>query len=141
MRTIKKINSGHTIIPVRAIVIGAGVCITISVLIAIITAFAINNEYWSIEKTDIISALSQIISAFIGCMVATILAGRMPAVVSAITCGVYVIILICVNILFMDGELGRVGAGTLFILFGGALAVGIKLLAQSNKKIKKPRLH
>ena len=141
MKTIKKFNRGNNVVPMWAIAIGSGMCIAITILASIISAFAISNEVLPQERMGAISALTQIISAFIGCMVATILAGRMPAVVSAITCGVYVIILICVNILFMDGELGRVGAGTLSILFGGALAVGIKLLAQSRKKIKKPRLH
>ena len=141
MKTVKNVKRGHTVVPVWAITIGAGVCIAITILASIISAFLISNERLPQERIDVISALSQIISAFIGCMVATILAGRMPAVVSAITCGVYAIALICVNILFMNGELGRVGAGALSILFGGALAVGTKLLTQSRKKIKKPRLH
>ncbi len=141
MKTMKKVNRGHTVVPVWAITIGAGVSVAVTILVSIISALAISNESLPQERIGLISALSQILSAFVGCMVATILAGRMPAVVSAITCAVYMTLLICSNILFMDGDLSRVGAGVLFILLGGVLAVGVKLLSRKGKKIKKPRLH
>jgi len=140
MKNAKHINRGHTLQPVWAITAGAGVCVVIAILISIISALLISNESLAQEAVNIISVLTQIIAAFVGCTVAIILSGRMPAVISAITCGVYFLILICSNILLMNGELSGVGKGILSILGGGFLAVGIKLLGGKRKKIKKPRL-
>lgn len=141
MKTIKKVNRGNTVVPMWAIAIGSGMSIAITILASIISAFAISNEVLPQERIGAISALTQIISAFIGCLVATILSGKSPAIVSAITCGVYAIFLVCVNILFVDGQMGRVGTGVLYILLGGALAVAIKLFGKGRTKIKKTRLH
>ena len=141
MKTIKKFNRGHTVVPMWAISIGSGMCIAITILASIISAFAISKEVLPQERLGAISALTQIVSAFIGCLVAAVLSGKSPAIVSAITCGVYAIFLICVNILFVEGQMGRVGAGVLYILLGGALAVAIKLFGKGRSKIKKTRLH
>lgn len=141
MKAAKHINRGHTLMPVWAITIGAGMCILATILLSIVSAMLISNENLPQDATKTISVIALILSAFLGCTIAMYLAGRMPAVVSAITCGVYFLILICGNILFMDGEFGGVGEGILSILSGGTLSVGLKLLGRKGNKIKKLRLH
>ena len=141
MKAVKHINRGHTVMPVWAITVGAGICIAVTILLTIGSALLISNESLPQNAMKTISAITQILSTFLGCTAAMYLAGRMPAVVSAITCGVYFLILICGNILFMNGEFGGVGEGILSILCGGALSVGLKLLRRKGNKIKKPRLH
>lgn len=140
MKAAKHINRGHTIMPVWAITVGAGICILSTILLSIVSALLISNENLPQEATKTISVITQILSAFLGCTVAMYLAGRMPAVVSAITCGVYFLILMCGNILFMNGEFGGVGEGILSIICGGVLSVGLKLLGRKKNKIRIPRL-
>ncbi len=140
MKAAKHITRGHTVLPVWAITIGTGICIAITILFSIASALLISNENLPQDATKVISVIAQILSAFLGCTVAIYLAGRMPAVVTAITCCVYFLILMCGNILFMNGEFGGVGEGILSILCGGALSVGLKLLGRKGNKIKKPRL-
>ena len=140
MKAAKHINRGHTIMPVWAITVGAGICILSTILLSIVSALLISNENLPQEATKTISVITQILSAFLGCTVAMYLAGRMPAVVSAITCGVYFLILMCGNILFMNGEFGGVGEGILSIICGGVFSVGLKLLGRKKNKIRIPRL-
>ena len=140
MKAAKHINRGHTIMPVWAITVGAGICILSTILLSIVSALLISNENLPQEATKTISVITQILSAFLGCTVAMYLVGRMPAVVSAITCGVYFLILMCGNILFMNGEFGGVGEGILSIICGGVLSVGLKLLGRKKNKIRIPRL-
>ena len=141
MKAVKHINRGHTVMPVWAISAGAGISIAVTILLTIGSALLISNESLPQNAMKTISVITQIVSSFLGCTVATILAGRMPAVVSAITSGVYFLILLCGNFLFMNGELGGVGGGILSIIGGGTLSVALKLLGRKGNKIKKSRLH
>lgn len=139
MKSVKAVNGGHAILLPRAIAIGVIVSFLLTILLSAVSAFMISNAYIQEDAMATINIFIKVVSSFAGCIVAMFLGGQMPAIVSAITCAVYFVILICSNILFMNGEISRVGEGIICILCGGLLAVLLKLMGKKQKIAPKRR--
>ncbi len=140
MKAVHKIRNGQTTQPAIAVAIGVGICVFLTVIFAAVAAITIQNETIMQENTGLISVLTHVVSVFIGSFIAAKLAGKMPAIFSAITCGVYFLILLAVNILFMDGEFSGVGEGLLSILGGGTLSILPNFIKRKERKRRRPRI-
>lgn len=139
MKAVHKVNKGKTMSAATAVGFGTGMCIFISGLIAAVTALLINSEKIPQESVGIASVFTHLIASALGCLTAVILCDRMPAIVSGVTCAVYFVLLLGVNILLMDGQFSGVGGGVIAIAIGGILSLLPTLIKRKGKKQKRPR--
>ena len=140
MKTAKHKAVGHPVSPVIGIGMGVILCLMLTILMSAITAWLVSGGSLSQDAIDMSSMPIGLISTFVGCIVASILVGNAPAIVAGICAGCYFVILLFVNILFMDSSLGGVGKGLVGIVVGAAIAVAINIFSvNKNKKWKRRR--
>jgi len=141
VKKTKHKHMGHPVTPLVAIGIGIGTTIIISLLMSTVTAWLVSTERLTQNAIGGSTFITQLISTFIGCMIALILAGNMPAIVGTACAGGYFAFLLCVNVLIFDASLGGIGKGCVAILAGGALALLICLFRGKNRSHKKRRVY
>jgi FtsH-binding integral membrane protein len=81
----------------------------------------------------------QFLSTVAGCLTATILAGSMPAVISAVCAIAYLLLLISGNILFIDGSMGSIGNGIFAVLSGAIVPIILQLFGKKGGRSRKRR--
>ena len=140
MKAVHKVRNGQSMQPAIAVGFGVGICVILAVISAVCAAIMIQNETIKQENMHLISVCTQVVSAFIGSFAASKLAGKKAAIISAITCGVYFLILLAANILFMDGQFSGVGEGLLCILGGGILSILPNFIKKKERKHKRTRI-
>lgn len=140
MKAVHKVRNGQTMQPAIAVGLGVGVSVILAVISAVCAAIMIQNETIKQENMRLISVCTQVMSAFLGSLAASKLAGKMPAIFSAITCIVYFLLLLAANILFMDGQFSGVGEGLLCIIAGGVLSILPIFIKKKERKHKRPRI-
>ena len=136
---MRSVNRGKKMLLPKAIAIGVGVCALIMILLCAGAAILINNGSIRQESIGIIVVAVQLISSFFGCMVAVLLAKEKRILVCIISCIAYFALLVCFNILCIDGEFGRVGEGLVAVIAGGLIAYSISVLSKDKPKMKKRR--
>ena len=139
MKNLQKVNQGQTILPLRAIAVGTGVGGVLTVLMSVGSAILVAHEHIPQGAVGYVTAITQIVSAFLGTLVAMLLSDRMPAMVSGMVSAVYFLMLIITNVLLFGGEFSRVGGGAVCILCGAVLALVLRILLQKKPKMKMPR--
>ncbi len=140
MKTGQYKQKGHPVTPILSAAIGVGVCVLMSLLLSAVAAYLVAGEQLPQSAINSTAVPIQLLAAFSGCVTATILSGKMPAVIAAVCAGSYFAILVCVNILVLDSSLGGAGKGLLAILGGAILAVMTMLLGKKNIKRNKVRI-
>lgn len=140
MKTAKHKAVGQPVSPVIGIGMGVILSLMLTILMSAITAWLVSGGSLPQDAIDMSAMPIGLIATFVGCIAASILVGDMPAVVSGICAGCYFVILLFVNILFMDSSLGGVGKGLVGIVVGAAIAVAINIFSvNKNKKWKRRR--
>lgn len=141
MKSAKHRSVGHPVTPIIGVGIGAAICLILTILMSAITAWLVSGEQFPQNAIDSAAVPITLIATFIGCIAAILITGNMPAVIAGGCAGCYFVILLFVNILFMDSSLGGVGKGFAGILGGAALAVIINVFVRNPKKRMKHRNH
>lgn len=114
-----------------AVLIGLAVSFVLSLLLSAIAAWAVSNGKLQENAIGTVIWPIQFLATAIGCLIATLLMGSMPAVVSGVCGGAYALMLIAVNILFLDGSMEGIGSGVLSVLCGICIPIILRL---RNKK-------
>ena len=127
--------------PVRGILLGVCTSITLMLVMTSLTAWLITDGRMPEDAVKTATLIIQFTSAMAGCVIATVLAGRMPAVISAATGGVFLMILACANIIFMEGRFETFGSGLLMIALGVLAGIAfMMLLCRPKSRIRKVRI-
>ena len=136
---MKRKKSTHEMsIPVSAL-IGMGICILLTVLMSMLGAMLVDSERLDIEAMKWLSVVIYIVSAFLGTWTALSIGKQKLAIITGITIGGTVLVLICAGMLFWGSTLGSVLTGILSIAAGGLVACMIKLkIGSVHKKKRKP---
>lgn len=124
----------------RYIACGVGICamILLTVAMVLILPIFILNEYLTMEYTKGIIIILMGVVAFAGALVVRIIAGKEAACVSAISVGIYYILVIFVSVFFYDGLTLRTLYELLSIAAGyfAALMLMVKWEKPHNKRAK-----
>ena len=132
-------QGAHTGKPAIAVVIGLTVSFILSLLLSAVAAWAVSDG--KLQENAIGAAVwpIQFIATAIGCLIATLLMGSMPAIISAVCGGAYLLLLIAINILFFDGSMGGIGSGVLSVLCGTLVPIILQLLGKKGRRPIKRR--
>lgn len=119
--------------PAIAVAIGLTVSLLFSLLLSVIAAWAVSDG--KLQENTIGAAIwpIQFLSAATGCFIATLLMGSMPAIISAACGGAYLLLLIAINILFLDGSMGSLASGVLAVLCGTLVPIILQLLGKKGR--------
>lgn len=116
-----------------AVICGIIGSIIISILLLLVVATLINNSYLEISAGRFVVILIHALSVFIGSVGAGKIAGeKWGTVCSAVGCG-YLLLLVIISLLFLDGLHGQLLAGTIAIATG----CGASMLLCAHKKASK----
>lgn len=132
MKAIHKNSKKETKTPV-AIAIGVGTSTIAAVLLSAVFAWLIAEQRLPETMIKRAGPIIQIAASLLGCLLATLLAGRMPAIISAITGAIYMVLTVCINILFMDGSLSGVATGLIYIAVGAIVAILISVIGKGKR--------
>jgi len=119
--------------PVIAIAIGSFISLGVTFLLSMILASMVSSGKIPPEAIGSTVWPVQFISCTMGCIVATAMAGNMPAIVSAVSAAVYLFALLAGNILLMNGNMKGIGSGIFAILCGAFVPIAIRLFRQRGR--------
>ena len=134
MKKYPLIKGGQTGKPTIAVLIGVTVSLGLSFLLSAILAWAVHGGRLQEDAIQTLIWPVHFLSTAIGALSATILAGRMPAVISAVCAGAYLLLLTAGNILFLDGNMTGIGPGALSVICGALVPICIKLIGQKGRR-------
>ena len=127
MKKQQYLTSGMSVKPVIAVTVGGLISVCITVLLSAILASMVTVGKVLPETIVHLIWPIQFISCVIGCSIATVMGRNMPAIISASSAIVYLLMLVAVNILLMDGNLNGVGTGLLAVLCGSSIPILIRI--------------
>ena len=119
--------------PAIAVAIGLTVSSIFSLLLSVIAAWAVSDGKLQENTIGAVIWPIQFLSAATGCFIATLLMGSMPAIISAACGGAYLLLLIAINILFLDGSMGSLGSGVFSVLCGTLVPIILQLLGKKGR--------
>ena len=115
-----------------AVIYGVVISIGISILGCVIGAIFVDKEIIG-SFTTIMAMVVWIVSSFLGTMIATRLVNGNKLIILGITAVVYLFILVCASILFIDGSFMTLWQGSVSVLIG----TGLTMVICSNRKADK----
>ena len=122
--------------------IGVGVGMILTLIGAVLLAFALAGETLSVETMGYGIMVVLFIAAFLASMVAMWYIKNRKMQVSLITAGTYLLTLLATNALFFGGEYEGVGATVLVVALAGTVAAFIGSGGgKSSKRRHKIKLH
>lgn len=110
---------------------GVALSLSVSLILAIVAAIFINNEYCGIESNRLAAVISQFVSAFLGGCLAAGVTDERKNVASMLTGAAFYIVLTVAAMLFFDG----LGSGLLSGLISVAAGVICAILLVNRKKM------
>lgn len=115
--------------------IGTASSIVIALLLTVIGAIFIENEYLNIGSVNILALTIQFVSSLVGTLIAGKLSRTNYFLSCGAVCGCYFLLMLITAMLFFDGVGGSVLLSALAILIGGGTA--ILLCTKGNNRIKR----
>ena len=119
--------------PAITVVIGLTVSLILSLLLSAVAAWAVSGGKLQENAIGAVIWPIQFLSAATGCFIATLLMGSMPAIISAVCGGAYLLLLLSINILFLDGSMGSLGSGVFSVLCGTLVPIILQLLGKKER--------
>ena len=120
--------------PAVAVLIGLSVSLLLSLLLSAVAAWAVSDGKLQEHAMDAAIWPIQFLATAIGCLTATVLMGSMPAIICGVCGGAYLLLLIAINILFLDGSMGGIGSGVLSVLGGTLVPIILQLIGKKGRK-------
>jgi len=133
---MKKIKSANNSI-IKGIITGTAISLLIAIIGAAIAAAAIQAQTIPESSMQFIACILLLISSAIGCFVGGRVVGAKRALVSGITAGTYLLVLISITILFFDGMFRNFWTGLGCIAGGLVLSCVIYLKSNDGKYRRK----
>ena len=122
--------------------IGAGVGLVITLIGGIMLTFLLTGEKLSVESMGYGTMVIQFVGALLGSITATLCYKQRKMIVSLITAGVYLLVLMGINALFFDGQYERMGGSLLVVAIAGIAAAFVgNGGGKMSKRRKKFRLN
>ncbi len=133
MKKIKGTNNTFT----RGIILGAAVSIIISLVGSAIAAAAIHAQTIPQSSMQIVACIILLISSAVGCFAGGRVVGSKRALISGITAGTYLLVLIAITIVFFDGMFHNFWAGLACVAGGFVISCIICLKSNDGKYHRK----
>lgn len=123
--------------PAVAVTVGLAISLALTFVMSAMIAWAVADGRLPEDAMHTAVWPIQFLSAAVGCMTATLLAGNMPAIISAV-CGVaYLFLLAACNILFLDGSMGGIGSGVISVICGIFVPIILQLMGKKGRNTKR----
>jgi hypothetical protein len=125
--------------PAISVAIGVMISLLLTFLLSAGAAWLVSEGKLSENNMSSAAWMIQFLSTVAGCLTATMLAGSMPAVISAVCAIAYLLLLISGNILFIDGSMGSIGNGIFAVLSGAIVPIILQLFGKKGGRSRKRR--
>lgn len=114
----------------KACVLGSSVNVLLLIVLAMVSAIFISNEYFEMEAGGYLAGISQFLASFIGCLIAGKLVKERKAITCAAAAGGCLLIQLAAAILFFNG----ISGDFLLCLLPMLAACGCAILLCANRK-------
>ena len=115
----------HNMTILRAVLIALCTSLMVTAILSTLCAYMVWSETISQSAMNGATIALRLVSMVVGGVISTAISDEKKAVASAATIGVYTLILVCANLLFMDGRVGDVAFGIGSAVFAWVAAIGI----------------
>ena len=139
MDMVKKMKSTQASMPV-AIGIGIVAALILSTAMAALMAFLMSSEKLQVSSIPVCTAITHLLSAFLGTWVACLTAKEKHLITSGITVLGYILLLLASTAILLEGQYSGIGMGILMAVLGGGAAVltGLRRGKGRSRKHKIP---
>lgn len=120
---------------VAGVVIGVGISVVVALAIAAGVAGLVLNERLAEESMQIAALGILFLSGFTGSVIATKLIGGMPAIACGAVNLVLFLVLVGINMLFFDGQMGGIASNLLTLLASSGVSCLISLKKKKRKAV------
>lgn len=136
MKKIKQSSAGLSMS--NACLLGAGISVTLLLLLALIMSLLISNEYVDISMSVYLAGIAQFIATLIGCIIVGKLMKEGTVLACIIVAGACIFVQFAAAILFFGGISGRFVPGMLANLAGCGSAI-LLCISNINRSFRKKR--
>ena len=125
--------------PAITVLTGLVVSLILSLLLSAVAAWAVSAGKLQENTVGTVIWPIRFFATAIGCLVATMLMGSMPAIISGVCGGAYLLLLTAANILLLESSMSDIGSGVLSVLCGALVPIILQLLGKKGSTPKKRR--
>ena len=129
---MKHISTQKNKTVISCVVIGTIAAILISVILSAILVFIIQSKKTSDSVMPHLFAI-RFISVLLGALIGTQINNEKSLAEASLITGAYILILLCLGIMFFEGQFNQIVTGVLAGIGGGVLSCLIRLKSKKNK--------
>ena len=129
---MKHISTQKNKTVISCVVIGTIAAILISVILYAILVFIIQSKKTSDSVMPHLFAI-RFISVMLGALIGTQINNEKSLTEASLIPGAYILILLCLGIMFFEGQFNQIVTGVLASIGGGVLSCLIRLKSKKNK--------
>ena len=129
---MKHISTQKNKTVISCVVIGTIAAILISVILSAILVFIIQSKKTSDSVMPHLFAI-RFISVLLGALIGTQINNEKSLAEASLITGAYILILLCLGIMFFEGQFNQIVTGVLASIGGGVLSCLIRLKSKKNK--------
>lgn len=129
---MKHISAQKNKTVIFGVVIGTIAAILLSVILSAILVTMIQSKKTSDSVTPQLFAI-RFISVMVGCLIGTQINYEKCFIETLLITGAYILILLCLGIMFFDGQFHQIATGVLASIGGGVLSCLFRLKSMKNK--------
>lgn len=129
---MKHISTQKNKTVISCVVIGTIAAILISVILSAILVFIIQSKKTSDSVMPHLFAI-RFISVMLGALIGTQINNEKSLAEASLITGAYILILLCLGIMFFEGQFNQIVTGVLAGIGGGVLSCLIRLKSKKNK--------
>ena len=129
---MKHISTQKNKTVISCVVIGTIAAILISVILSAILVFIIQSKKTSDSVMPHLFAI-RFISVMLGALIGTQINNEKSLTEASLITGAYILILLCLGIMFFEGQFNQIVTGVLAGIGGGVLSCLIRLKSKKNK--------
>ena len=129
---MKHISTQKNKTVISCVVIGTIAAILISVILSAILVFIIQSKKTSDSVMPHLFAI-RFISVLLGALIGTQINNEKSLTEASLITGAYILILLCLGIMFFEGQFNQIVTGVIAGIGGGVLSCLIRLKSKKNK--------
>ena len=129
---MKHISTQKNKTVISCVVIGTIAAILISVILSAILVFIIQSKKTSDSVMPHLFAI-RFISVMLGVLIGTQINNEKSLTEASLITGAYILILLCLGIMFFEGQFNQIVTGVIAGIGGGVLSCLIRLKSKKNK--------
>ena len=129
---MKHISTQKNKTVISCVVIGTIAAILISVILSAILVFIIQSKKTSDSVMPHLFAI-RFISVMLGALIGTQINNEKSLTEASLITGAYILILLCLGIMFFEGQFNQIVTGVIAGIGGGVLSCLIRLKSKKNK--------